>query len=138
VTECNARALGCPAASVFRLMRPTVGVQSLPGIFLIRSILNWCPDGRRKGLGSRFGNDSRPLSGSRYETGPVFTAFRNPFRGVDEGGGERCRQGAAQPIFPGEGVCRGGGERRRQAPRNPFRGDSGGIGAIQGLLAVVT
>jgi hypothetical protein len=41
-TEYNAQALGCPAASVFRLILPMVGVQSLAGIFLIQSLLNWC------------------------------------------------------------------------------------------------
>jgi hypothetical protein len=43
-TESLARHAGAPAASVFRLIRPMVGVQSLAGIFVLRSVLNWCKE----------------------------------------------------------------------------------------------
>lgn len=41
-TESNARDLGCPAASVFRLVQPMVGVQALAGIHVLRTVLLWC------------------------------------------------------------------------------------------------
>jgi len=41
-TELAARREGCPASSVFRLVNPMVGVQSLAGIFVLRTLLNWC------------------------------------------------------------------------------------------------
>jgi hypothetical protein len=44
-TEINCQQLGCHAACVFRLINPMVGVQALAGIFLLRSLLNWCVPG---------------------------------------------------------------------------------------------
>jgi hypothetical protein len=41
-TENCARQLGCPAASVFRLVNPMAGVQSLAGIYVLREVLQHC------------------------------------------------------------------------------------------------
>ncbi|MEI7688448.1 MAG: hypothetical protein WCL32_25860, partial [Planctomycetota bacterium] len=41
-TENFARQQGLPAASVFRLVLPMVGVQSLGGIYVLQALLKWC------------------------------------------------------------------------------------------------
>ena len=41
-TESHARQNGCPASSVFRLVKPMVGVQALAGIYALRAVFQWC------------------------------------------------------------------------------------------------
>jgi hypothetical protein len=46
LTERKAREIKCPAASVFKLVKPMVGVQALAGIYMLYMLLDWCRENK--------------------------------------------------------------------------------------------